>query len=113
MHLSSAQKVILGLYLGSVVASCVYVPWVSRLQAEGWQSVTITRGYRFLWSPPQLKKQDPAKPIFAHNNVDLTRVGLQLLGLTALCGIALLVASPKSSASNLKSKEGSHGQGIF
>lgn len=77
-----ARRVILTLYLGLVVLACTWVPWKASLP----QGREIPLGYSSIWSP---SKEWGGPWRFA--KVDVQRVALEILALTALCGIGLLM----------------------
>jgi hypothetical protein len=73
------RRIIIIVYCMLVAVTSIYVPW--RLVTEG-KEFSINY-YTFIWSP-----LSPAV-------VDFQRVILELISITAIAGIALLLADPK------------------
>lgn len=79
------RQVVLLVYCAAVLVTCVYLPWKADPGGVRYNS----RFYHFLWDPPQIRV-DNYNSVDA--SVDITRVGLELLAITALTGFALLIA---------------------
>jgi hypothetical protein len=77
--MDNARRFIIIVYCILVAVASIYVPW--RLVTEG-KEYSINY-YTFIWSP-----LSPAV-------VDFQRVILELISITAIAGIALLLADPK------------------
>ncbi len=84
--MSRAPRIILVLYLVTVAAACVYVPWT--VTQSG---VRIAMDYGFLWNSPG----------GSVGGVDLDRVVLELVAVSALAGAAMVLVGTE------KLKEGS------
>ena len=77
--MNNTRRIILIVYCLLVAIASIYVPW--RLVTEG-KEFSINY-YTFIWSP-----LSPAV-------VDFQRVILELIAITAIAGVALLLADPK------------------
>jgi hypothetical protein len=77
--MNNTRKIILIVYFILVAIASIYVPW--RLVAQ--EKEFSLNYYTFIWSP-----LSPAV-------VDFQRVILELISITAIAGIALLLAYPK------------------
>jgi hypothetical protein len=77
--MNNTRKIILIVYFIFVAIASIYVPW--RLVTEG-KEYSINY-YTFIWSP-----LSPAV-------VDFQRVILELISITAIAGVAVLLADPK------------------
>ena len=77
--MNNTRRIIIIVYCILITIVSIYVPW--RLVAEG-KEFSINY-YTFIWSP-----LSPAV-------VDFQRVILEIIAITAIAGIALLLADPK------------------
>ena len=77
--MNTTRRIIVIVYCLLVAIASIYVPW--RLVTEG-KEFSINY-YTFIWSP-----LSPAV-------VDFQRVILELIAITAIAGVALLLADPK------------------
>lgn len=78
----SAKKVIIIAYCLAIVLACIYVPWKAEIQGSYYsRGITISLQYSFIWSPP-------AKGMAV---VDFQRVVLEIVGITALSGLAIFL----------------------
>ena len=77
--MDNTRRIIIIVYLLLVAIASIYVPW--RLVVEG-KEFSINY-YTFIWSP-----LSPAV-------VDFQRVILEIISITAIAGVALLLADPK------------------
>jgi len=76
------KKIIIVAYCLAIVLACIFVPWKAEIQGSYYsRGVTISLQYSFIWSPP-------AKGIAV---VDFQRVVLEILGITALSGLAIVL----------------------
>lgn len=76
------KKVIIIAYCLTIVLACIFVPWKAEIQGSYYsRGVTISLQYSFIWSPP-------AKGIAV---VDFQRVVLEIVGITALSGLAIFL----------------------
>jgi len=76
-------KIILIIYCLAIVFVCIFVPWKAEIRGSYYsQGVTISLNYSFIWSPP-------AKGL---GIVDFQRVVLEIIGITALLGLAFVLA---------------------
>lgn len=73
-----ARKAIIGTYCIAIALACTIVPWKIRV-GEVYREL----GYAPIWSPPP--------PPFRHKDIDLDRVILEIVAITALGGLALVV----------------------
>ena len=72
MRKKKKNKIIMIIYCISIAFVCVYVPWKQSIQPYN-----FSLGYSFIWSPPKL------------SIIDVGRVALELIGISALGGLAL------------------------
>jgi hypothetical protein len=77
--MNCSRRIIIIVYFLLMAIASIYVPW--RLIAQG-KEYSINY-YTFIWSP-----LSPAV-------VDFQRVILELISITAIAGVALLLADPK------------------
>ncbi len=85
--MNQARRVVLTLYLLALGFACVYLPWKD---VDGPYYTFV--GYRFLWSPPHY-------PFNPENQIEWERIALEVIALTAVCGVALLIGTSWSRAS--------------
>lgn len=82
MNLSPLQRKLLIGYLIFVVIACVYVPW-QRVHRDN-PALKLSMGYSLVWKVP------------SHGSaIDYGKVGLELLAVSAVFGIAYLVIKSK------------------
>jgi len=72
-------RILLALYALAFATACLYVPW--RTTLHGYRG-SLALPYAPLWAPPD---------VGGLVNVDLGRLGLELLALTVVAGVALFL----------------------
>ncbi len=107
-----SRRTVLALYGASVALACLWVPWkisVHYPYPPGRPANVYFVGYSSLWSPPapwKIRKNVPVLSGYGDEailfrgrsaltwvpSIDWQRIGLELLALTALAGVAFLLA---------------------
>jgi len=79
------KKVIIFLYFLSLLSACIYVPWKSELGGSYFsRGFTVSLPYSFIWKPPRQIA-----------SIDLSRILLEIVAITALFGSIYLVMTFK------------------
>ena len=97
MRIKQSQKVILGAGVALAVAMLVYPPWTRTIEKGSGHGTTE---YRLIISDTE-KVRDPEMHIWATTDywtLDLTRLFLQLFGLSLITGVIYLIASGRTEA---------------
>ena len=84
--MSRATRGVLLAYFVCLALSCVYVPWKTTIPKYG---LAISRGYFFIWKPP-VYVSGPLVGV-AMVSVDVERIVLEIVSLTAVCAVAVLI----------------------
>jgi hypothetical protein len=89
------SQIILALYAFAVATACLYVPWLGSLaRVRGSRSLE----YAPLWAPPDAGYQ--------FINVDYGRIGLELVVLTVMAGVALFLCGAfRGQSARVKAEE--------
>jgi len=89
------QKIIVITYLLAVVMVCIYVPWETRLPSPN-SNIPVSLGYSPIWKPLPMIYQNT--PLSTYSSVDIKRVILELIAITAVFGILFaLTLRPKQN----------------
>jgi len=86
--MNRARRAILVFYALAVTFLCVWVPWKVKL----WVGTNVyyqRLPYGWVWSGPRAISHDSYD--FKGSEVDLRSVALEVIPVTALCGVAFLV----------------------
>jgi len=75
---------VLLLYCVALLVACAYVPWKADLRG-----VQLPLGYAYLWQPPT--QQSTGQSMAAFASVDIARLSVTLLAVSAAGGIFLLL----------------------
>jgi hypothetical protein len=91
MKVRAIQKVIIVIYLAVITTACLYVPWTAIYNSY----YPVSLMYSFIWKP--LLKITEVEAIFVGMGVvDIKRVILELIAITAVFGIFfVLTLRPK------------------
>lgn len=95
------RRVLIG-YCIAITVACIYVPWKIHLSSRG-ASGDISIGYALIWTPPRGSEELLEIRLAT---VDVARVTLQIVALTALC-VAVILLSYRSSSVGRGSQGGS------
>ena len=87
------RRVLIG-YCIAITVACIYVPWKIHLSSRG-ASGDISIGYALIWTPPRGSEELLEIRLAT---VDVARVTLQIVALTALCVAVILFSCRSSSA---------------
>ena len=75
------KKIIIAAYFLAIIFACIYVPWKAEIQGSYLQVSSVSLRYSFIWSPP----------VQGMAVVDFQRVVLEIVGITALFGLAIVL----------------------
>jgi hypothetical protein len=90
--MTKLQKFIIIIYLIIVAVACIYVPWETRLPSPN-SNVSESLGYSPIWSPLPMIYGDKTIPNLSI--VDIKRVILELIAITAIFGVLFVCFSFK------------------
>jgi hypothetical protein len=101
IDLPLARKVAIAVYLMFVATACLWVPWTQQfhdLGDDGKHLVVQLPGTTYAplwWSPPKPKEDKDGKALsWTTARIDLTRVVLELLAMSAALGVFFVLSRP-------------------
>jgi len=82
------QKIITIVYCILVAVACIYVPWETRLPSPN-SNIPVSLGYSPIWKPLPMIYQNT--PLPTYSSVDIKRVILELIAITAVFGVLFVL----------------------
>jgi len=86
--MKTIQKIVIVVYGILVAIACAYVPWETRLPSPN-SNIPVSLGYSPIWKPLPMIYND--KPLPTLSTVDIKRVILELIAITAIFAILFVL----------------------